>query len=140
MIVNFGQWTSQVDIQLSPFRSISLHHLRWIKASLKPSSSPRRINILIWKMAFGLLTCSEIFQRKTTNKGLFSLVFPLCMKASEELLYLFITCPFSPISGEVYSPFLSLLGFFDGLSCSNVFQLLKGPSLAKSAPNMGKHV
>lgn len=63
--------------------------------ALRKTSSPRRVIILIWMMAFGLLNCSLIMQRKIVNKCLLPSVCPLYLKNSEDLLHLFILCPYS---------------------------------------------
>lgn len=99
--------------------------------ALWKSSSPRRVNILIWIMAFGLLNCSLIMQRNTLNKCLEPLMCPLCMKDSEDLLHLFIICPYSTICwGSIFSLF-DVAWAFNGSLSSNVFQLLRGPVISK---------
>ena len=101
--------------------------------ALWKSSSPQRINILIWIMVFGSFNSSEILQKKSPNKCLLPLTCPLCMKANEEILHLFMTCPFSSFCwGRIFSLF-NFDWVIDRSLSANVFQIPTGPSLPKKS-------
>ena len=99
--------------------------------ALWKTSSPRRVNILIWIMAFGLQNCSLIMQRKLPNKCLLPPKCPLCMKNSEDLLHLFILCPYFTKCWKSFPSIFIVVWAFEGSLCSNVFLLLRGPLLPK---------
>ena len=77
--------------------------------ALWKTSSPRRINFLVWIMAVGSLNCSGTMQRKLPNTCLLPSVCPLCLENSE----LLITYSFSVSSHQIVG-----LAYF---LCSNQF-------------------
>ena len=66
-----------------------------IYKALWNTSNPRRVNILFWIMAFNLPNCSLIMQRKFPSKCLLPLMCPQYLKDNEDLLCLFLLCPYS---------------------------------------------
>ena len=58
-------------------------------------------------------------------------VSPLCMKANEDLLHLFMICPFSSFCWSNVFSIFKIDWVFDGSLSSNVLQLLTGPFISK---------
>lgn len=66
------------------------------------TNSPKRVNILIWAMIFGLLNCSSTLQRKLPAHYLSPTICPLCMEANEDLQHLFFVCKYAMLVGWNY--------------------------------------
>ena len=80
--------------------------------ALWKSSSPRRINILVWIMAFRLLNSSMIMQRKLPNKCLLPSVCPLCLR-TVRIYYTYSSYAPIPLNaGIAFSLCLKWYGFF----------------------------
>ena len=91
--------------RLSPSSPVEKDYFK----ALWKTSSPRRINFLVWIKAVGSLNCSGTMQRKLPNTCLLPSVCPLCLENSE----LLITYSFSVSSHQIVG-----LAYFP---CSNQF-------------------
>lgn len=101
-------------------KSLSVHFYiaspmdKGIFKALWKSSSPRGINILVWIMAFGLLNCSEILQKKSPKKCLLPSVV-LSLWRLTRICFIFLwPVLFHPTAWIVYSLSLKLIGFLMG--------------------------
>lgn len=124
------------------FKSLS-NHLSTISPldtqlgkALWKSSSPRRVNILVWNMLVGHLNGSLVMQQKLPTHCLSPSICPLCLAESEDLqhiFYIFFDCHFSKHCWEYLFPIFNTSWVFGNVFRQNVLQVLVGPSL-KSRP------
>ena len=124
-IISFLFSVKSLSKHLSPTSPLEKDYF---KAPWK-TSSPRRINVLVWIMAVGSLNCSETMQRKLPNTCSLPSVCPLCLENSDLLIHFSIFCPFSPNCWFSIFSMLKLVWVFDGSFSVNVLQLLRGPYL-----------
>lgn len=61
-----------------------------VERALWKSKSPRRVNITVWIMIFGLLNCGSVMQKKLPAHMLSPLACPLCLLAFEDLQHLIV--------------------------------------------------
>ena len=95
--------------------------------------SLQRINIFIWIIVFGSLNSSEILQKKAPNKSLSPSIYPLCLKASENLSHIFLNCPVSSFCWVSIFSLFNLAWVFNRSLSASVAQLLMGSSLPKKS-------
>ena len=82
--------------------------------ALWKSSSPWRVNILIWVIVSRNLNNADILQKKAPNKCFLPSVCPLCLKANETSICSYFSL--SPLfAGTEFSPSSTLFGFLMAL-------------------------
>lgn len=105
-----------------------------VERALCKSKSPRRVNITVWIMIFGLF-CGSVMQRNLPAHILSPSACPLCLLASADLQHLLLYCNYA---GKCWQHLFSLFNLSWVFGCNfrdNVLQILVGPQL-KSSPRL----